>query len=204
MKVKDYSQHGEQKILLKWFQANGAKTKFLVDVGAFGKSISNTYGLLKYGWEGLLIEPSNSRYRILMEDVHGLKAVVVNCAAGESCGRLPLYIHTVAGHDSFLKDWGHSDLTGLAPLVHMYPLSEILRDWSVPEKFDLLSIDTEGMDMMIMKRFFKDGLFRARVIVTEVESYPDVKGFYQEQGYKFLKHVGDEVFGNSVFVSMSE
>lgn len=204
MKIKDYSQHGEQKILLEWFQKNGHTNKFLVDVGAFGKEISNTFGLLKFGWEGLLIEASNIRFRILVEEAHGLNVRVVNCAAGNSVGRLPLYIHTVAGHDSFLKDWGHSDLTGSAPLVPMYPLSEILRDWSVPDNFDLLSIDTEGMDMMIMKKFFEDRLYRARVIVTEVESYPDVVGFFHLQGYKLLKHVGDEVFGNSIFTTMSE
>lgn len=204
MKIKDYSQHGEQKILLEWFQRHGHTNKFLVDVGAFGKEISNTFGLLKYGWEGLLIEASNIRFRILVEDVHGLNARVVNCAAGNSAGKLPLYIHTVAGHDSFLKDWGHSELTGSAPLVPMYPLSEILRDWSVPENFDLLSIDTEGMDMMIMKKYFEDGLYRARVIVTEVESYPDAVSFFKAAGYKHLKHVGDPVFGNSIFTTMSE
>lgn len=202
MGLRDFSQHGEGRFLREWFERHKPRNKFLVDVGAYGKEISNTFGLLKRGWEGLLVEPSNMRYRILLEDVSGVKARVINCGVGESRGRLPLYIHTVGGHDSFLKGWGHSELTGEAPLVDIYSLKELMRDWGVPGNPDLLSIDTEGMDFVIMRKFFEEGGYRPRVIVTEVESYADVRGFYVGHGYKFLRHFGDAVFGNSVFVTI--
>jgi FkbM family methyltransferase len=204
MKEKDYSQHGEQKVLERWFKTHRPRNRFLVDVGAYAVEISNTFYFLKQGWEGLLIEPSPMRYRGLVEAVKGLKARVIKCGAGEGAARLPLYLHAVGGHDSFLKDWGHSEIIGEAPLVNVYPLTEILRDWGAPGEFDLLSIDTEGMDFRIMKKFFEDGSYKPSVIVTEVESYKDVEGFFKGVGYRLLTHLGDPVYGNSIFVTMGK
>lgn len=202
MKEKDFSQHGEQKLLKEWFKKHRPKNRFLVDVGAYSTELSNTYRFLKEGWEGILIEPNEEKYWGLMRATKGLKAVVVHGGAGSSAVRLPLYIHTVGGHDSFLKDWGHSELTGETPLVNVWPLTEILRDWGAPSRVDLISIDTEGMDEEIMKCFFKDGKYRATVIVTEAESYKDGKGLFGKYGYRLLAHLGDKVFGNDIFVSM--
>lgn len=202
MKEKDYSQHGEQKFLEGWFKKRRPKNKFLVDVGAFGVEISNTFALLKKGWEGLLIEPNPERYKNLIHETEGLKVAVANCGAGRSVGRLPLYIHKVAGHDSFLEEWGHSELTGEKPLVNVYPLTEILRDWGAPLNFDLLSIDAEGMDYWIMEKFFKDGVYRAGVIVTEVESYIEPREFFAGYGYRFVTHLGDKTFGNDIYATM--
>lgn len=202
MKTRDYSQHGEQKFLTEWFKKHRPKNRFLVDVGAYAVEISNTFALLKEGWEGLLIEPNKYRYENLIHATKGLKAAVANCGAGRAVGRLPLYIHTVGGHDSFLKEWGHSELTGETPLINIYPLTEILRDWGAPLQIDLLSIDTEGMDYWIMEKFFKDGVYRASVIVTEVESYTEPREFFAGNGYRFLTHLGDKVTGNDIYVTM--
>jgi FkbM family methyltransferase len=201
MKLKDFSQHGEQKLLEGWFKKHKPKNKFLVDIGAYGLELSNTYALIRRGWEGLLVEPNKQRYEELVKNLKGYKVAIANCGAGRGTCRIPLYIHKVGGHDSFLKEWGHSELTGEEPLTMVYPLTEILRDWGCPSRIDLLSIDTEGMDFWIMEKFLKDGVYRAEVIITESESYTEPREFFGGYGYRFLAHLGDKILGNDIFVS---
>src|SRR5258708_6711706 len=53
----DHSQFGEYTLLLSRFVARAAPTATVVDVGARGRTLSNSYDLLKnFGWRGLLIE----------------------------------------------------------------------------------------------------------------------------------------------------
>ena len=57
--MKDYSQNGEQKIILEYFQ-DKYKGKVL-DIGANdGITLSNSRALIEKGWDGVLIEPAPS------------------------------------------------------------------------------------------------------------------------------------------------
>jgi hypothetical protein len=52
----DYSQHGEQEVILKYFA--GTQGTFL-DIGANdGVTFSNTYALQLMGWRGVLVDAS--------------------------------------------------------------------------------------------------------------------------------------------------
>lgn len=51
-----YSQRGEDGILEKIFEVLDTKKGICVDIGAFGKALSNTYHLIENGWEGFLFE----------------------------------------------------------------------------------------------------------------------------------------------------
>ena len=54
--MKNYSQCGEQKYLLEYFE--GVTGRFL-DVGAYdGENLSNTRALYELGWTGACVEPS--------------------------------------------------------------------------------------------------------------------------------------------------
>ena len=196
----DLSEHGEWLVLDKLFKDRAPRNKFLVDVGAFGKELSNSYQFLVAGWKGLLLEPSPDRYRRCVVDFAGLNCELLPLAAGLAPGRALLYLHTVAGHDSLLGDWYPSTL-GVGPVwVEVMPLYGLLEEREVNFDFDLLSIDTEGMDAAIMKDFFEESRYRPRVVVTEVTSYHDVEGFFRGHGYELYARCGDRKLGNAIFV----
>lgn len=55
--MKDYSQYGEQKIILETLAALGVEKGRLVDLGAGdGRYLSNTRALIEMGWQGHLFD----------------------------------------------------------------------------------------------------------------------------------------------------
>lgn len=56
-----FSQRGEDGILEKIFEILGVRTGWCVDVGAYGRTLSNTYALIERGWHGVLIEANEQR-----------------------------------------------------------------------------------------------------------------------------------------------
>ena len=68
-----------------------------------------------------------------------------------------------------------------------------------PEDFDLLSVDTEGMDEKIMKKFFASSSFRPSLIITECTSYKDAATLFKRFGYSQLAFQGAPDFGELIF-----
>lgn len=63
--MKDYSQYGEQEILLSHFENISSGT--LVDIGAAdGITNSNSKKLIELGWKAFLIEPGKKNYEKLV------------------------------------------------------------------------------------------------------------------------------------------
>lgn len=60
-KKNRFSQRGEDGILEKIFEVLGVKRGWCVDVGAYGRNLSNTYALIEKGWHGVLIEANEER-----------------------------------------------------------------------------------------------------------------------------------------------
>ncbi len=56
-----WSQRGEDGVLAKIFEVLQVKRGWCVDVGAYGRLLSNTYILLEQGWSGVLIEANEKR-----------------------------------------------------------------------------------------------------------------------------------------------
>jgi len=61
-KKNRFSQRGEDGILAKIFEVLEIKRGWCVDVGAYGRSLSNTYTLMEQGWSGVLIEANEERH----------------------------------------------------------------------------------------------------------------------------------------------
>jgi FkbM family methyltransferase len=199
MSLRDFSEHGEFLVLKRLFENRAPRNHFLVDVGAFGRELSNTFQFLSWGWRGILIEPSPDRYKRCVSDFDGLDCEILQLAVSPDAGEKLLYLHTVAGHDSLLAEW-NVETIGCGPVwVRCLPLEEVLRERGVVLDFDFLSIDVEGMDFAVMRQFFKNSSYRPRVVVTEVTSYSDVEGFYRGNGYELVARCGDRIVGNAIF-----
>lgn len=198
---QDTSQHGEQKVIFKYFSDHPPTNRALVDVGAFGKELSNTYALLTLGWNGVLVEPEPERFEIVQADFSGLAVRLFNCAVGTRSATMPLHRHSVAGHGSLIKEWIPLSMDARVITVPVRPLLDILVECDIPLSFDLLSVDAEGYDFKILKKLFSTSEYRPRMVITENTAFPDCVGFFAKYGYKLLAITGPEKDGNSIFIN---
>lgn len=152
-----YSQYGEQEFLLDYF---GCKTDgFLVDIGANdGLVLSNTRALVERGWNAVLVEPKASTYGTLcinndaFPKVKTVWAAITSMDASTTrlyidsqestrCSLLPsMKVQFAKNEDKF------EDVPAMTP----WSLVKHCRA-HIPQTFDLLCIDAEGMDLMIVQ-----------------------------------------------------
>jgi len=197
--TNDFSQHGTQAIIFKYFSTYPPFHNVLVDVGAYGRFLSNSFGLLKLGWKGLMIEPNPDRIKVIEREFAGLKIVVLNVGIGDVEGFLPFHLHITSGYESFSPDWAPQDKSGKVLSVYVFPLACVLSDMKIPKNFDMLNVDTEGFDFKIITALFKSSDYRPRLIITEANSYPDAVGLFKEFGYSLHALAGNPEDGNLIF-----
>lgn len=198
--ITDHSQHGEQAIIFKWFTDHPPRHSTLVDVGAFGKEISNTYALCSLGWKGLLIEANPDRAAIVKEDFAGMDVTVENIGISSTTGAQTLYLHSTPGHDSFLPDWYPQTKTKKTAKIQVVPLASVLKDQHIPLDFDFLSIDTEGLDLKIIKKLFTSSKYRPSLICIETQPDSDTIALFDRFGYALHARTGPAEFENLFFV----
>src|SRR5205823_5540735 len=68
MSARDYSQHGEQKIITRFFsEYHRQYTPYCVDAGAYDGIVgSNSRALFEAGWSGMVIEPNPRVFKRLV------------------------------------------------------------------------------------------------------------------------------------------
>lgn len=197
--INDNSQNGEIGILLREMIGRTVKEKFVVDVGAYGRSGSNSYDLMRhFGWRGLLIEPNPYLLSKIKEEFSGLDFRLVAAAATTYSGSATLHLgvgdENSSIHRQSTEQWGpvHEICT-----VDAERLSAILEANDVPREFGLLSIDTEGeSSMVLLEDVFASG-YRPNWVIMEVldaskvdsladiELAPEVKAEYRLVGRTF-------------------
>jgi FkbM family methyltransferase len=143
---------------------------FFVDVGAYdGYTFSNTYGLSKSGWRGLLIEPdpeSMNACRWLYRDDPSVK--FLEACIGASYGEKTLYRQ---GPNSTISTRTIETIPGYTAnnkiIRKIYPLNMALLSNEVPKGFALLSIDVEGAEMDVLSEFSWK-LWKPKMIIIEI------------------------------------
>ena len=160
--MKDYSQNGEQKIILDYFE--NKEVGHFLDIGANdGITLSNVYALALKGWGGVMCEPSPKAFDILSRNYKPYPIVsLLNTAIGAKSGRYLLKesnSHLVKGdnnnisllstfEDSEVKRWkGTQVFTDIEVDVKTY------KDAGLDNfDFDFISIDAEGWDFIILEQ----------------------------------------------------
>lgn len=196
--IRDYSQSGSQGIIFRYFTRHAPVHRVLVDVGAYGLEMSNTFGLLQSGWRGVMIDAHPDRCTQMTSDFSGLDVSIVNAAIADRRGSAAFHLHTAPGHESLLSDWLPETLSGASIPVHTQLLAPLLRAHRVPADFDLLSIDTEGFDFRILRQFLSSSKYRPRLIVCENSSFDDPLAFFSSFGYS-LFHDSGPADGSNLF-----
>ncbi|OGM14797.1 hypothetical protein A2V80_01455 [Candidatus Woesebacteria bacterium RBG_16_39_8b] len=147
-----YSQNGEDLILNKIFtKQNG----HYVDVGAHHPfRYSNTYLLYKNGWSGINIEPTPGSKQLF--DTLRKRDINLEIAIGKKATK-KFYMFWDSALNTFSKKRAdkvmaskQSKLKKLA-LVKIIPLNILLNKYTQKYCIDLLNVDTEGMEMEILK-----------------------------------------------------
>jgi FkbM family methyltransferase len=154
-----YSQNNEKEILLTYFKDF---TGVLLDIGANdGKTFSNSLALINYGWQAVLIEPSQSAFDKL-EALHydNEKVDYYNIAIGTVDGKATFHnMGTHLGKDDTsllstlvageMDRWKGTEFKDEEVEVLTYAT---FMDEAPHEHFDFITIDAEGMDLAILEQ----------------------------------------------------
>lgn len=166
--MKDYSQSGEQKIILDYFE--GFRGTFL-DVGANdGVTLSNTWALVVSGWSGVAVEPSPTAFNRLADNyinsgtliMSGESLCPVNAAITTADGPIDLYdsgTHLKKGDVALLSTtvpkemdrWKNSGEVFTKTTVRGITFETLMKEMG-QSRFDFISIDAEGMDWQILQQ----------------------------------------------------
>jgi hypothetical protein len=177
-----HSQHGEDGIIAELLRRLGITTGWCCEFGAWdGKYLSNTFALIEQGWHGVYIEGDPVRAKDLER------------TAAEQANRIvPIcaFVQPVAGPGS---------------------LDSLLSNTTIPEEFDLLSVDVDSCDYQIWQSLSN---YRPKLVVIEIDSTfePGVEHIFQssehknttsftsmlklgqEKGYTLVCHTGNMFF----------
>ena len=162
--MKDYSQNGEQKIILEYFK-DKYKGKVL-DIGANdGITLSNSRALIEKGWNGVLIEPAPSVYPLLTNNIKGYSVQACNMAIGTKTGKMTLHesdSHLVKGENnnlgllstlkpSEIDRWKGTQV--FTPVeVKVMTWNDFLEATGLSAHYDFITIDAEGLDFEILEQ----------------------------------------------------
>ena len=198
-----YSQCGQDKYVNEYI-FKGAKQGFFIDVGAHdGISYSNTYYFEQIlGWRGICIEPHQDHFTQLCRN---RSAICINAG-----------ISNYQGSAQFLKIIGEPEM--LSGLVHTYDPRHVARIEyelqsrggsahivSVPvytlqaivdayriARIDLLSIDTEGGELLILHSINLHTVDVRVIVVENNYDTTDIHAYLVSMGYQLRARLGGD------------
>lgn len=159
-----FTQNNEHEIIVPFFKDFDPEELNFLDVGANdGKTFSNTWDLALLGWGGCCLEPSPSAFRILQENyIRNERVYLFNYGISYREGLFTF-------HES--KNWVDKNDTPpgiLSSLNEDHKNRFFGMEWEVIEcnfvtfatffaqspvkKFDFISIDVEGHDIVVLKQ----------------------------------------------------
>jgi FkbM family methyltransferase len=194
-KKSSYSQCGEDAVLAYLFA--GKRSGFYVDVGCHHpKRGSNTFLFYKRGWQGILIDMEPAK--VLACRLVRWRDTCVLAAVSDREEDLPLYaphrfsvlatISPLATDDSF-QEVGR---------IKTRTLTGLLQEYGAPQRFELLSIDAEGVDYQVLNSLDVQQ-FRPQVICIEIWQMKDgidallrspFHAWFQERDYALASWAG--------------
>lgn len=132
---------------------------WIVDVGAHdGSFLSNSSPFIGAGWEALLVEPAPGPFATLQEtyrDTPNVRCINAACSDYEGTAKLWIGNDGDNGTNSTLStdtnDWFSATRSDRSIEVTVRTLTELCREHGVPERFPILLVDAEGMDLDVLR-----------------------------------------------------
>lgn len=167
--MTDYSQSGEQELILKHFQGMMEPGLFL-DVGAGdGMTGSNTRALYEMGWEGILVEPNPAMFVKLVENCRFPTVTLINAAIAPQTGLTKFYINETPGWCSLDERW----VKEKEGFHETEVLGITFQDIRLPHGIDFMSVDAEGTDAAIIQSL--PDYVRPSLIVAECDKFDNAE-----------------------------
>ena len=196
------SQAGQDRTIVDIF--GGKKNGYFVDLASHDAVyISNTLTLeQEFGWDGLCIE-ANPRF--LPGLLQRRCRVAVAVAGADTGQRMPFYApdwdYKTAGLGGLVGD--EFDNKQVLKKKHIKNITtvgieKIFNDFSVPNVIDYLSLDIEGAEYFVFKKFPWD---RYTFLTITVERPQLLAKILTDKGYVYVKDHGN--FGDQLFVHQS-
>lgn len=195
-----WSQFGEDKVIRDIL---GLAPGYYVDVGCNHPiKWSNTYLLYLHGWKGLLIDANEPLIAECRRRRPLDKAVCCLIGQEEGTGQIAIYAEhalssAVSEHNKARKE--KAQLLEVRTLPKR-TLTQLLRECGAPHKFELLSVDVEGMDMQVLRGLDMDTYHPKLIVVEDAEfdpRFPDrsaVAQFLFDKGYRLYSYIYPSIF----------
>jgi len=190
---RDSTWHGQFAVLGPLLLRHAGVERTVVDVGANdGFYSSNSYPFIARGWRALLIEPNPGAFgkarRLHKKREH---VTLVNSACSDHDGILELQTFAWdddgGSHSALRLDAGSPDASstpGERFQVKVHRLDALLTEFRIPREFGLLTIDTEGHDLHVL-RGANLACFRPHVIITGSNPDDEEKfALLRDNGYR--------------------
>ncbi len=166
-----YSQNDEQQYILEAC-AGITDGKFL-DIGAFHPIVfSNTRALFECGWGGVMVEPGPAQMRNLLEEYGGDDRIkLVSAAVSVSSEWYIAELHvtddgtSTTDNEAYIKWKDTCHFVGRM-YVPVITVSEILNRFG---RFDFVSIDTEGTNLLVLRQLLNETQMRPVCICVEYD-----------------------------------
>lgn len=183
--MKDFSQNGEQRIILDYFGTPATVFRGMaLDIGANdGVTLSNSRALIELGWSAVLVEPAEIAFRKLVENCCATKSATegrvlcVNAAITTADGPLDFYssgTHLKKGDTDLLSTtrpeelerWRKSGEVFTKTTVRGITVATLLKETGLTHA-DFISIDCEGVDLAVLTQLDLTAL-GTRMVCVEV------------------------------------
>ena len=191
-----YSRNNEDRMVS--YILPGTQFGFYVDVGCnHPKHLSNTMRLYRLGWHGICID-ANGDFRRLFRHVRP-RDTYVEAVVSSRVGEMEFleFQDTCLSALSVEFQDGKQPMSAMTRRRRVAPrsLTSILDEYSVPARFDLLSVDCEGHDYeVLMSLDFKR--YRPRLIIVEIHNL-DLQRQDEDSTCRRLADVGYKLIGYS-------
>ena len=199
--MKNFSQNNEQVAILEYFK--DFKGTFLSIGENDGETLSNVRALALEGWRGVMVEPAPVAFMKLKRLYPHTKKkfYLYNCAIG-------LHDKMEILHDSgCLLQMGDTSLVStlveaetdrFKKVLDYHPVKVQAYRWKTffnrltLKKFDMISLDAEGMDVEILGQMDITGI---KLIVVEWNGHEDRKAVFDEKmkGFKIIYTSGENL-----------
>jgi FkbM family methyltransferase len=125
---------------------------FYVDIGCHGpRRGNNTYWLYKRGWKGILVDIEDEK--VLSCRLARPRDTTQKCAVTDHEGTVQVYSDKPFSTTSTIiaPDVDKPNVKASSSDVRATTLTKLLADLMAPNRFELLSIDTEGSDLNVLR-----------------------------------------------------
>jgi FkbM family methyltransferase len=193
-----YSQHEEEEIIVRLFQAETRVGHFL-DIGAYdGQTFSNTLRLVELGWSGVCVEPSPSVFTSLLKR-HGNnpKITLINSALGLANAFVPFWdaagdaISTTNHPHKFKWERG-SKVAFTAMVVYTVTFADLFKRFGL--NFDFINLDVEGISAELFMAMPLQTLERTRCLCVEHDGQmEEIRRRAKQFGFEYVHHNGENI-----------